>query len=120
MGMSFVRLLLARVKSKSPKFYVTLRWVAGILAFVMGLVLMVFKVNAFHVSAAVDAEVMSWCEQIGSGLSGVFLFTWTGTADPALLEKPVEETSPQPSPKEEGGGAQAGVTQQMTKGKSII
>jgi len=87
MGIEFIRVLLARVKSKSPKFYVTLRWIAGILAFCAAVVITVFNVNPFHVSAVTAATVIDWCKQIGSGLSAVFLFTWTGTADPGLLEK---------------------------------
>jgi len=84
----FLKILMARIKSKSPKFYVTCRWIAGVLAFFAALVLGAFKINVFHVLPATAAEVVSWCQQIGSGLSGVFLFSFTGTADPKLLEKP--------------------------------
>ena len=91
MIISFLRLLLARVKSKSPKFYVTLRWIAGCLAFLCGLTLLVLQANPLHASAQTIAEVVSWVKQIGSGLSGVFLFSWTGTADPKLLEQPTTD-----------------------------
>lgn len=91
MAISFIKLLLARVKSKSPKFYVTLRWIAGILIFLTAMLLGIAEVNPFHFAAALDTQIIDICKQLGSALSGAFLITWTGTADPKLLEKPEED-----------------------------
>lgn len=84
----FLKILVARIRSKSPKFYVTMRWIAGLLAFAAALLILAFKVNIFHVTAEVSANIVDWCKQIGAALSAVFLFTWTGTVDPELLNLP--------------------------------
>jgi hypothetical protein len=85
MEMKFITLILKRIKSKSPKFYVTIRWVSGVTAFVCGLILGVLKVYHFGIAPGTLSIVTGAADHIGALLSGAWGLSWTGTADPALL-----------------------------------
>ena len=90
MEKTFFQILVARVKSQTPKFYIQLRWISGIAAFLCALVMLVVYNNWFNIPKTVADSFFDGAKNIGEMFSSIFGFSFTGTLDPKLIEKPGE------------------------------
>jgi hypothetical protein len=87
MEYSFIKLLLARIKSKSPKFYITLRYVSGALVFLAGLGIAVVNSKFFPISSGISNEILSISTKIGPLMTGVWGTSFLGTTDTNLIQE---------------------------------
>jgi hypothetical protein len=87
MEYSFLKLLLARVKSRSPKFYVELRYISGALVFLAAFLAGIVKSHFFPIPGNVEVEILSLCTKVGPLMTGVWGASFTGTTDTALINK---------------------------------
>lgn len=93
----FLSILLKRIKSKSPKFYVALRYICGGVLVIFSLIIGILKVNTFGISEDTVKHTISGLLYVGSVIGGVWGTTFTGTVDMTLLhpeEQPSEDVTP--------------------------
>ena len=90
-----IKLVLARIKSKSPKEYALLTHVSLALAALCGLYKVCYSTCGLNVlwpsHAALLANLDTMCTACGAALTSMGLTAMTTTSDPALLLKEVSD-----------------------------
>lgn len=96
MEYSFIKMLLARVKSKSPKFYIDLRYLSGGAALIATFILGVIKGGFFATLIPPDTSthLVSICTYIVTALGAIWGASFTGTTDTSLVTPPKEIETP--------------------------
>lgn len=90
MEYTFIKMLLARLKSKSPKFYIDLRYMSGAIVFLSGFAVVVVKAHFFPIPVATATQVLTISTEIATFMGGIFGASFTGTTDQTLIQPPKE------------------------------
>lgn len=84
--LSFIQILINRIKSESPELYVTIRWMSGLAIIVCMVLWAVGSANPFpFVTAHTSDIITASCATVGKFLCGVWSLSWTGTKDLSLI-----------------------------------
>lgn len=88
MKMTFIKMLIARIQSKSPAFYQKLRLFAIVGTIICGAILTAAQYNLFPI----PANILQLAHDFGAGFTAVFGVSYVGTTDPDLInqDKPNE------------------------------
>ena len=88
MKLSFLKVLIARIQSKSPLFYKKLRILAIVGTIICGAILTAAQYNLFPI----PANILQLAHDFGAGFTAVFGVSYVGTTDPDLInqDKPNE------------------------------
>jgi len=92
MEYSFIKILLARVKSKSPKFYIDMRYMSGAIVFLAATALGIAKSHFFPIPATIETELISFCTKVGPLMTGIWGASFTGTTDADLINNSSNNT----------------------------
>lgn len=83
MQLSFINLLIQRLKSEQPAFYKKLQYIAIVVLLFVGII---WGANWFNLfSASVHDKINTACYAVGTFIIGVFFTSMTGTKDPNLI-----------------------------------
>jgi len=91
MQLSFIALMIQRIKSENPEFYKKLQRIALILLAIDGGLWFFLWLGIGHLDAALHDKLNTACYALGTFLIGVFFTTTTGTKNPDLVSNDTKE-----------------------------
>lgn len=94
MEYSFIKMLLARINSKSPKFYIDLRYLSFGIGMLCLMIMGALKTHFLPISDALSADIYKYAFDAVKTITGVWGATFLGTTDQSLIQPPKEEEKP--------------------------
>lgn len=85
MEYSFIKMLLARIKSKSPKFYIDMRYISISIGLLAGFLVGVVKLQYLPIPDVAQEQIISICKEICTFMGGVWGVSFTGTTNTDLI-----------------------------------